>query len=376
MIVRSPSARAGATDAAVDERHMDRALQLAWRGWGRVQPNPLVGALVVDAAGTVVGEGWHAEFGCPHAEAEALDRAGAAAAGGTLYVNLEPCSHQGKTPPCTDSVLRSGVARVVVALRDPNPVAAGGLERLAAAGLDVTVGVRAREATDQNASFLHWHAHGRPFVALKYAMSLDARLGASHERPTDVTGPHARAEVHRLRAGFDAIMIGGRTALVDDPLLTVRGDLSPRRPPVRVVLDTELRLPGDARLASDTERAPTWVFAAEDARGASAPLVGRGVRVSHVRRAPDGGLDLSHVLDELGAADVRSVLCEGGGRLGSALLSAGLVARQYVFVAPVLFGEEGPPAYPDLRRPATSARWRTVRTSAFGADVLLELARA
>lgn len=362
-------------DPATDARHMARAIDLAQRGWGRVHPNPLVGAVVTDAAGTVVGEGWHAEFGAPHAEAIALERAGAAARGGTLYVTLEPCTHHGKTPPCTDAVLQSGVARVVIALADPNPVARGGIDRLRAAGIDVAVGIGARDAADRNAAFLHWHRTGRPFVALKLAVSLDGRIAARTGQTSDVTGPAARAAVHRLRAGFDAILVGGETARVDDPLLTARGDVAPRRPPIRIVLDSEARLPVGSRLAADTNTAPTWVFAAPDAVGNAAPLVAAGVRVARARRAPGGGLDLDDVAATLAAADVRSVLCEGGGRLGSSLLAAGLVDRLHLFVAPKLFGVDAPLAFPALRVEQASSRWRLVRSAPYGDDVHIELAR-
>lgn len=397
-----------ASGRALDERHMGRAIELAARGWGRVQPNPMVGAVVTDAAGAVVGEGWHEEYGGPHAERIALERAGSAARGGTLFVTLEPCAHVGKTPACTDAVLGSGVARVVVALRDPNPVAQGGLERLAAAGVRVETGMLEREAADGNAAFLHWHTTATSFVALKLAMSLDARLAAGADRRTAVTGEQASAEVQRLRAGFDAILVGSRTARVDDPLLTVRGPLVPRRPPVRVVLDSALSLDTEARLAADTRVAPTWVFCARDAGTAdrAEALAARGVRVTEVSRAPAGGLDLGEVLARLAAADLRSVLCEGGGRLGAALLSSDRIARQYLFIAPVLFGGDGPPAFPPVAEaqanadPAAAApaalargdesagveagtasdgrsprRWRPVRTERFGNDVLLELAR-
>ncbi|HUF12094.1 MAG TPA: bifunctional diaminohydroxyphosphoribosylaminopyrimidine deaminase/5-amino-6-(5-phosphoribosylamino)uracil reductase RibD [Longimicrobiales bacterium] len=375
MSTRPVVVHARPIEAAIDARYMDRALALAARGWGRVQPNPLVGAVVVDVAGNVVGEGWHAAYGEPHAEAEALSRAGAAAAGGTLYVTLEPCAHQGNTPPCTDAVLRSGIARLVVALRDPNPVAAGGLERIAEAGVEVATGVREEEAADQNAAFLHWHRTGTPYVALKYGMSLDARLGTEVGQALEVTGVDALAEVQRLRAGFDAIMVGSRTALIDDPRLTVRGEVKPRRPPIRVVLDSDLRLSPESRLAAGVDRAPSWVFCAPDAPGNAAPLEARGVRVERARRAPGGGLDLEDVMQRLAAADVRSVLCEGGGRLGAALLSADLVARQYVFMAPVLLGEQGPPAFPAIGGQALARRWRAVRSARFGDDILLELAR-
>lgn len=362
-------------DPVADARHMARAIELAARGWGRVQPNPLVGAVVTDAAGAVVAEGWHAEFGGAHAEAAALERAGAAARGGTLYVTLEPCAHHGKTPPCSDAVLRSGVARVIVAVADPNPAAAGGIGQLRAAGIEVVVGVGAREAGDQNAAFLLWHRTGRPYVALKLGMSLDARISARSGAATDVTGQFARAAVHRLRAGFDAILVGSRTAFVDDPLLTVRGDIEPRRPPVRIVLDSEARLRTDARLAAETAAAPTWLFAAPDATGNAAALAQSGVRVARARRAPGGGLDLEDVLKTLAAADVRAVLCEGGGALASSLLSAGLVDRLHLLVAPRLFGVDAPAAFPQVRGEIAGLKWRLVHSEVLGADVLLELAR-
>ena len=361
--------------AAVDARHMQRAIELAWRGWGRVHPNPLVGAVVTDSSGALVSEGWHAEYGHAHAEAIALEQAGARAAGGTLYVTLEPCAHHGKTPPCTDAVLRSGVARVVIAQRDPNPVAAGGLERLRAAGIEVEIGVEQRAAADQNAAFLHWHRTGTPYVALKFGMSLDARITAAPGVRTDVTGPEAHAEVHRLRAGFDAIMVGAETARVDDPQLTARGAVAPRRAPLRVVLASDARLAPESRLASDTAAAPTLLFAAADATGSIQALEARGVRVARARRAVSGGLDLDDVMTQLAAAGVHSVLCEGGGRLGSALLSAGLVQRLYLFVAPTLLGAQAPAAFVDLAAKA-SRTWRLVRSAPFGVDTLIELARS
>ena len=210
---------------------MARALDLAWRGWGRVQPNPLVGAVVL-AAGELVGEGWHPEYGDRHAEALALSAAGERARGATLVVTLEPCAHQGKQPPCTDAILRSGVRRVLAAMPDPNPVAAGGGDRLRAAGVEVEIGPLADAAAAQNAMFLHSISHpNRPFVALKLATTLDGRIadGSGHSRW--ISGQEAREYVQWLRAGFDAIAVGGRTARLDDPSLTVRGPVRPRVPP-------------------------------------------------------------------------------------------------------------------------------------------------
>ena len=210
---------------------MERALSLAWRGWGRVHPNPLVGAVLL-REGRIVGEGFHAEFGGPHAEAAALAIAGEAARGATAIVTLEPCAHFGKQPPCADALIAAGVRRVVFAIADPNPQASGGAERLRAAGIDVAHGVDAERAAIQNAAFLHrFRETGRPYVALKLATSIDARIADPEGRSRWISGPEAREYVHWLRAGFDAIGVGGRTAAVDDASLTVRGTVEPRRTP-------------------------------------------------------------------------------------------------------------------------------------------------
>jgi len=213
---------------ADDRRYMRRALELAEAGWGHVHPNPLVGAVVV-RDGVVVGEGYHTAFGAPHAEVEALRAAGERARGSTVYVTLEPCAHHGKTPPCTDALLTAGAARVVYAAEDPGQDAGGGGAVLAARGVDVSAGVERAAARRQNAAFFHALERRRCYVALKYGMSLDGRLARGAGQRTVVTGPESHAQVHRLRAGFDAIMVGGETARVDDPLLTARGDIEPIR---------------------------------------------------------------------------------------------------------------------------------------------------
>jgi diaminohydroxyphosphoribosylaminopyrimidine deaminase / 5-amino-6-(5-phosphoribosylamino)uracil reductase len=336
------------TDATdFDHMMMRRALALAAAGWGRVHPNPLVGAVVV-RDGVVVGEGAHREFGGAHAEVEALRDAGDRARGGTLYVTLEPCAHHGKTPPCTDAVVAAGVSRVVFAAEDPDPAAAGGARLLAATGIPVVGGVERAAARRQNAPFLTPLERGRPFVALKYGLSLDARIARSEGERTRVTGAAAEAEVHRLRAGFDAILVGGRTARTDDPLLTARGEIEPRVPPARVVLSADAGIPLDGRLVATAEQAPVWVLAADDAPSATvAALEGRGVRVLRVgARGERGALDPLVWVARLAEEGVRSVLCEGGGRIGQALLGARLVDRMYLFHAPVLYGASGVPAFP------------------------------
>src|SRR5690349_15303260 len=240
---------------------MRRALELAWRGWGRVSPNPLVGAVVL-RGDEVVAEGWHAEFGGPHAELHALHAAGEKARGATLVVSLEPCAHHGKTPPCTDAIRAAGVRRVVAAVRDPDPEARGGVEVLKRAGIETHIGLLADEAAALNAPFLFAREQtDRPFVALKLATSIDGRIADAAGRSQWVSGAAARDYVHWLRAGFDAIAVGGTTALQDDPRLTVRGSITPRRPPVRVVFDRRAMLNPGVQLVSSARVVPTWVMA-------------------------------------------------------------------------------------------------------------------
>lgn len=328
-----------------DRRFMGRALELAELGWGRVHPNPLVGAVVV-RDGMVVGEGAHREFGGPHAEVEALEAAGERAEGATLYVTLEPCAHHGKTAPCTDLLLDRGIRRLVYAVADPHPDAGGGAERLARRGIEVRAGVEEARAIHQNALFLRPIQAGRPFVALKFGLSLDARIASAPGRRTAVTGPEAQAEVHRLRSGFDAILIGGRTASVDDPSLTVRDVPAPRVAPIRVVADPAASLTPGSRLVRTAEETPVRVLVTPDAPGRQvAALRDAGVEVVDVPGG-EGGLDLRLALDTLWDGGVRTVFCEGGGRLGAALLEADRVDRLYLFYAPRLFGSGGVPAFP------------------------------
>ncbi len=371
--VESPITREAQT--RLDQQFMRQALELAEKGWGNVAPNPLVGAVVV-RDGEVIGHGHHAVFGGSHAEVEALGDAGERARGSTLYVTLEPCAHLGKTPPCTRAILEQGVRRVVIATGDPNPESGGGREELAAAGVEVVVGVEEEAARRLNAPFLWRHESDTPYTALKLALSLDARLTARRGRQTAVTGALAAREVHRLRAGYDAVLVGRRTATVDDPQLTVRDWRPPRRPPVRVVLDPRLRLDPESRLARTAGAPPTWVVAQpghdRDRRRA---LEAAGVRVLEVSGAENGGLDLPATWRGLASEGVDSLLVEGGGLLAGSLMAEGLVQRLYLFVAPVLFGSRGGEAFDGLTldEPAT---WRVVRRGAFGPDTMIELERS
>jgi diaminohydroxyphosphoribosylaminopyrimidine deaminase / 5-amino-6-(5-phosphoribosylamino)uracil reductase len=356
--------------AAVDLHYMRRALELAERGWGRVHPNPLVGALVV-RDGVVVGEGAHLEYGGPHAEVMALRMAGPSAAGATLYVTLEPCAHHGKTPPCTEAILTAGIARVVYATDDPTTAGGGGaiLER---AGLGVSGGIEAEATRLQNALFLRPPALGRPFVALKYGLSLDARIARAEGESTRITGDEAAAEVHRLRAGFDAIMVGGRTARTDDPLLTARGAVAPRIPPARVVVTGRADLPLGGRLVATAPDVPVWLVTGPDAPDDRLrELSDRGVRVLQVDGSGET-LDPAAVAARLQQEGVRSIFCEGGGRLGAALLAARLVDRLYLFQAPVLFGCGGVPAFPG----PGGFRGRVIGVRALGRDTLTIVERS
>ncbi len=360
----------------LDVRHMRRALELARRGWGRVAPNPMVGAVIV-RDGAVVGEGHHAEWGGPHAEVVALKAAGDRARGAVLYVSLEPCHHRGKTGPCSHEVRRAGIARVVCAASEVNPEASGGSEWLLDHGIEVTPGVCESEAVDLNAIHFHTFRRQRPFLALKYALTLDARLSEAPGRSSRITGPEAVREAHRLRAGHDAVMVGIGTARVDDPQLTVRDWPAPRQAPVRIVLDSGLCLPPESRLVQSARDVPLWVFGALDAPAEpAARLEASGVKVIRVRRyADNSGLDLGMVLASLWERNVVSVLCEGGGRLGSAWLASGYVDRLYAFVAPRLFGEPGVAAFQGAGQRAV-VEWRLVERQGLGSDTLLVMAPA
>lgn len=348
---------------------MRRAARLARNGWGRVHPNPLVGAVVADAAG-VVAEGWHAEYGGPHAERMAIDQAGARARGATLVVTLEPCTHQGQQPPCVDLIRAAEIARVVVALADPNPVAAGGAERLRAAGIDVVVGVDPEPSRRDNFRFLHrFSGRTRPFVAVKLAVSVDGFIADAQGRSRWVSGEPAREWVHWLRAGFGALAVGGSTAVADDASLTVRGSVTPRVPPVRVVFDRSRRLNPTQRIFADAGDVPVHVIRSQpdptDAAMAAVP----GVTLHYAT-------DLGRALDALAAAGVDAILVEGGGRLAGALFEADLVDRVYLVQAPLWLGE-GTPAWAGLAaRPlATTPRWQPVDTTRLGGDTVMTLDR-
>ncbi len=325
-----------------DLNHMRAALALAARGLGRTWPNPAVGCVLV-RDGVVVGRGWTQPGGRPHAETQALGRAGTLAAGATAYVTLEPCNHYGKTPPCALALIESGVARVVVACQDPDPrVAGGGLARLRAAGIAVTTGLCEAEALALNEGFFNRIQRARPLFTLKLATTLDGRIATRTGASQWITGPQARAAGHRLRATHDAILVGIKTALADDPDLTCRLPGLADRSPVRVVVDSALRLPPTARLAATARAVPTWVVTGTDPNdGAARALRDCGVEIVPVARDAAGRpapLALAAALAERG---LTRVLVEGGATIAGALLSADLVDRLEWFRAPSLIGGDG-----------------------------------
>jgi diaminohydroxyphosphoribosylaminopyrimidine deaminase/5-amino-6-(5-phosphoribosylamino)uracil reductase len=323
----------------------------------------MVGALVV-RGGVVVGEGFHARFGEAHAEAVAVRAAGPAAAGATLYVTLEPCTHAGKTPPCTETVIDAGVRRVVVAVADPNPTARGGAERLRRAGLDVRVGVCEEDARELNAPFFHAFTSNRPWTTLKLAVSLDGAIADAARGPGWVSSDASRAAVHRFRAGHDAIAVGMGTVLADDPQLTVRDVTPPRRPPLRVVFSRTGRLPLTSRLAQSVDEARVLVFAEMIDPAYEHQLNELGVEV-----APSPSL--ADAMRLLAARGVQSLLVEGGATLAGALLSDRLVDRLLLIEAPIILGGGALPAFGAMPavRVADARRLRVVRREEVGGDL-------
>lgn len=345
---------------------MDRALELARRGWGRVHPNPMVGAVVL-AGDQIVGEGYHAEYGGPHAEAVALAAAGPRARDATMVVTLEPCAHAGKQPSCADAIIASGIRRVVIASLDPNPVAAGGRARLEQAGIDVATGLGREAAERLNSAFLNAVSGlDRPFVAVKLATSLDHCIADSAGVSRWISGEEARDWVHWFRAGFAAIGVGGRTAQVDDPSLTVRGALEPRTAPARVVFLGRRRLSLDSALVRTAGVRHTV-------------LIGDGLVPNERNALTDRGVDIiltsdvAEGLSELKQLGIDSILIEGGGRLSGSLLARGLVDRFAWIVSPVWLGDHGIKAVRGFEVPSLlqAERWTIVERQALGQDTLL-----
>ena len=328
---------------AADQRFMQLAQTLGRRGQGRTWPNPAVGAVVVKD-GVIVGRGWTQPGGRPHAEPEALARAGGVARGATLYVTLEPCSHVGKSPPCADAIIAAGIARVVSAIEDPNPEVAGqGHARLRAAGIVVDIGLGALEAARDHAGHFRRIRDKRPHVILKLAVSSDDKIGASGRKPVAISGEAARARVHLLRAQCDAVLVGIGTVRADDPLLTCRLPGMEARSPVRVVLDRSLRIPGASRLVHSARETPLWVMTSSLSEAPAAMKLGAAgaqvIRVATTATPP--GLDLMAVLHALAEKGITRLLVEGGARVASSFIAAGLVDEVWLLRGPDAIGAEG-----------------------------------
>jgi diaminohydroxyphosphoribosylaminopyrimidine deaminase / 5-amino-6-(5-phosphoribosylamino)uracil reductase len=341
-----------------DDLHMRRALELARAGVGLASPNPAVGAVVVDTTGNEIGAGTHAYDGVKHAEVLALEQGRERARGGTLYVNLEPCSHQGRTGPCAEAIIAAGIRRVVCAMEDPNPRVAGqGFQKLRAAGISVEVGKFTAEARKLNEAFAKYIRHGIPLVTLKSAMTLDGKIApppAGTRHPTDIaaggstggwiTGEIARRHVHQLRHQHDAIMAGVGTVIADDPLLTDRSGLPRRRLLLRVILDSWLRLPQTSRLVK-TAKDDVLVLCSSPEEGKQREIEQLGVRVERIAPVSnsDGRPDLADVMQHLGKREITSLLIEGGATLNWAALSSGVVDKLFLYYAPKILGEGSVP---------------------------------
>jgi diaminohydroxyphosphoribosylaminopyrimidine deaminase / 5-amino-6-(5-phosphoribosylamino)uracil reductase len=357
-----------------DIRCMEHALTLARKGIGLASPNPTVGCVIL-RGGEIVGEGFHQYDARDHAEIVALKTAGMKAGGGTLYVNLEPCNHTGRTGPCVDAIVASGVRRVVAGMQDPNPATLGrGFERLRAAGIEVVSGVLGEEARRINEAFAWWIQNKTPFVTLKSALTLDGQLAlpraGKRQRPLWITSEESRAEVQRMRHASDALLTGIGTILADDPLLTDRTGLPRRRPLLRVVVDSKLRLPLNTRVLKATEN-DLLVYTSVSADSPKAKRLKKlGAQVVRVpsRR---GHVDLSRVLEDLGRREILSVLLEAGPKLNGAALAAGFVHKLVLFYAPKIAGQTGVP----LATLATGFRLppiRNLQVRQFGPDVGVE----
>ncbi len=353
------------------DKYMRRALALARKGLGKTGPNPAVGCVIV-REGTIVGEGWHERAGTPHAEIHALARAGERARNADVYVTLEPCAHFGKTPPCADALIEAGVARVYAGMVDPNPRVKGqGLERLRLAGIIAVAGIMENACRVVNEPFIKHVTTGLPFVVLKSALTLDGKSATAGGDARWITNERSRRYVHKLRSQVDAIMVGVGTVIADDPLLTSR--IPGGKDPLRVVVDSTLRIPLDARLLHLESEAGTVVATLNDDAAAVAGIRERGAEVL-ICREKDGKVDLHDLLARLGAMNVQSVLLEGGSTLAGEALRLGLIDKAMLFYAPKLVGGDGPGLFAGegVARMEDAIRLRDVMLTRFAEDILIQ----
>ena len=366
----APQAGTAPADPAADERFMALALALGRRGLGNTWPNPAVGAVVVKD-GVILGRGWTQPGGRPHAETEALKQAGRAARGATLYVTLEPCSHHGKTPPCTDAIIRAGIARVISAMDDPNPEVAGqGLAKLRDRKIAIESGLGAEAAQRAHIGHITRMTQGRPNVMLKLALSADGKIGAAGRQPVAITGSEARERVFQMRAMNDAILVGMGTVLSDDPALTCRLPGMMERSPVRILLDARLRVPISTGVVGTAHDAPTWIFGDTKASAMGEEVLrAKGVEVFRVE-SEDGRLDLSAVLKVLVERGITRLMVEGGSTVAASFVKADLVDEAALFRAPKQIGPHGIDALDKMPLTALTSRLKRVTTEQVGADTL------
>ena len=351
---------------------MSLALQLAKKGCGFVNPNPMVGAVLLKD-GRVIGTGYHKRYGAPHAEVNALAGCEEAPEGATLYVTLEPCCHYGKTPPCTEAILNAGIRRVVVGSSDPNPLVKGkGIRFLREKGIEVTEGILQAECDRLNEVFFHFIQTGRPYVVMKYAMTMDGKTAAYTGDSKWITGDAARENVHKDRLRYSAIMVGIGTILADDPLLTCR--IEGGRDPLRIICDTALRLPLTSRIVATANEVPTLIATSCKDLQAQQPYLKAGCRILSLEQV-DGHLDLSELMTKLGTEKIDSILLEGGGILNWSALQAGIVNRVQTYIAPKLFGGSGgktPVAGLGVPRPEDGFFLTNIEVTHLGEDILIE----
>lgn len=356
-----------------DIQFMRLAIDQARKGQGRTSPNPCVGAVIV-RDGIVVGLGYHRKAGTPHAEIHAIANAGESCAGATIYVTLEPCNHTGRTPPCSHAVLAAGLKRVVIGMADPNPVATGGADFLQEQGVKVVLGVLEEECRRLNYPFLKHSVTGLPWVVMKAGMSLDGKISRRRGHGGAITGPESKQRVHEVRDGLDAILIGIGTALIDDPSLTTRLPEG-GRDPLRVILDSRLRLPPDAQMLQQDSSAETWIFCGHQAgQESQKQLEQTGAVIQRVDSDATGHLNLLQVLQVLGKADITSILVEGGAGVHGSFLQAKLVDQVVLFVAPYFIGEDGTPlvAGYSIDEQGAPVLLTEISTESVGPDILVQ----
>ncbi len=349
---------------ADDSAHMRHALALAERGWGQTAPNPMVGAVVVQD-GKIVSEGFHVRYGADHAEIDALNAAGERARGATLYVTLEPCNHHGQTPPCTEAIIQAGISRVVVALPDPNPLASGGIAVLRSAGIEVMVGVEMDRASELNAPFINRFSARRPWVTLKLAITIDGAIADSTGESNWITGEESRAEVHRMRAGSDAVAVGMRTLVSDNPRLSARTTPSPRRQPARIIFGRGKAMPPDSHILQTAHDVPTYLVTYEEDEGTLKSLRQAGVEIIEAA-------DLRESLAQIRERGIDSLLVEGGASLAAEFIERGFVDRLVIFQAPMLLGSGSLTAFSGLnsRKLANAIRLEVLKRQTFGPDLM------